>query len=389
MAALTIVLSVATAARSQQLLVLNDGSPIGCQVLGAANGQIKFTLDPSSGKSTFKPCSEVIAFIDEALIVHTDPCDAATKPKAEPTKRNCASLVRRDNTVVKGDVTSYMDDYIKIRTLTADMNVPVSDIVGQLTESEEISFTNADYAKKLMSDPVIVRMINDASQCPASGPVAKVGYSPKRSKSNFDAGKKKAALARAAAAKDQPVITYKDTVDRGLLEELDFDTFKTIALAKVKRLESYIIQLSDKKMALTMRDKVVGQALSLFEKPEENTVQTSRLMPDGRTSLTLKKIAEYLRTSLRFNKYENVKIKWADLNFASDFELQPDGSYQAVISVQQQFTGYVDGQETYSDVTNKNITVTIRSYEKFTDGGFKKLWDVFLGDIGVSSTQPG
>ena len=82
-------------------------------------------------------------------------------------------------------------------------------------------------------------------------------------------------------------------------------------------------------------------------------------------------------------------VQWADLNYASDFEQQPDGSYQAVISVQQRFVGQVDGVETYSDVTNENVTGTLGQYEKLTDDGFKKLWDVFLGDIGVSSTQPG
>lgn len=378
-----------TASWAQHTLIKKDGNQIGCQVLSAVGGQLKYTLDPSSGKSMSIACPDVLAYIDDALIVHTDPCEAVGKPKGEDVKKNCASLIRKDNSVVKGNVISDMDDYIKVRTLTSDMNIPLSELVGQLLENGEIVFQNEDYAHKLMADQVVVSAMNNTAQCPSSLVKTVTGYSPKKAKEKFDVAKKKAAVAKARPTTGQTAaFTYKDTVSRGLLEVLDFDTFKTIALAKVERLGGYISQLSDKKMALTLRDKVVGQALSLFERPESNTVQVSRLMPDGKPMISTKKIAEYLRTSLRFNKYENVKIKWADLNYASDFEEQPDGSYVAVISVQQQFTGFVDGIETYSDVTNKNVTVTLRSYEKFTDGGFRKLWDVFLGDIGVSSTQP-
>jgi hypothetical protein len=381
---------LAVVAAAQHTLIKRDGHTLTGQVMSSATGQLTYTLDPGSGKNRTLPCGDVLVYIDEALVVHTDPCEAANRPKPTDAKSNCASLIRKDNSVVKGNIIAFMEDYIKIRTLTAEKNEPLSDIVGQLTQGEGVIFQNEEYARKLMADQIVVRAVNDIAQCPSEPVLNKPGYSLKQAKAKFDVGKKKAALAKAGISPGPgPVVTYKDTVQRGLLEVLDFDTFKTIALTKVERLGGYIGQLSDKKISMTLRDKVIGQALALFERPESNTVQVSRLMPDGKTNIITKKVMEYLRTSLRFNKYDNVKIKWADLNYTSDFEEQPDGSYVAVISVQQQFTGIVDGVETYSDVTNKNVTVTLRSYEKFTDGGFKKLWDVFLGDIGVSSTQPG
>ena len=41
----------------------------------------------------------------------------------------------------------------------------------------------------------------------------------------------------------------------------------------------------------------------------------------------------------------------------------------------------------YSDVTNKNVEVIAQAYDKFVEGKFEKWWDVFLGDIGVTSSS--
>jgi hypothetical protein len=58
-----------------------------------------------------------------------------------------------------------------------------------------------------------------------------------------------------------------------------------------------------------------------------------------------------------------------------------------VVSLQQRFQGMVDGQVYYSDITNKNIQIKLRTYEKVVEGRTERLWDVFLGDIGVVSTM--
>ncbi len=392
--AASVILAVAGfsgATFAQHVLVMKTGKQWECQVVSCASGIVKYTIDPASGVTKDAASSEIVAFIDEQLLVHTtDICEAVNAVGGERPKKNCASLIRKDNTVVKGDIIGFMDGYVKIRTVTGEKNEP-DGMVGQMTSELGVVFENPEYARKLMADPAVVRAINDMAQCPSDQPTAKVALSPAKAKTKFDAAKKKAALDRKAAPKPKPegTVVLNPPAERGLLEELDFDTFKTIAMAKVQRLETYIIQLTDGKLALTMRDKVVGQACDLFENAEVNTIQVSSLLPDGQEKRNTHKIAEYLRVRLKFFKYDKVKIKWADMNYASDFEEQVDGSWTAVISIQQQFTGYIDGQVTYSDVTNKNVTVTIRPYDKFTEEGYKKFWDVFLGDIGVSSTQPG
>ena len=377
---------------SQCTVFKKDGSQLGVYVQGAANGQLKYTYDPSLGKSAYLACPDVLAYIDEALVVHAVPCDAANGPGADPAKKNCASLILRDNSVVKGRI-DFMDGYAKVHALSGDRVVQESEIVGQITEGDGVMFQNVESARSLMTNPAVIRAINDIAQCPASVSQTRTGYGPKKAKEKFDAAKKKEAIAKAKARATAPppgitVVNYKDTASRGLLEVLDFDTFSLIALKKVERLGLYIHQIADKKMSMTLRDKAARQGMDLFEDPLTNTVQVSKLLK-GSTTFSNKKVVNYLQTDLKYNKYDDVDVQWADLNYASDFEQQPDGSYQAVISVQQRFVGKVDGVETYSDVTNKNVTVTLRQYEKLTDDGFKKLWDVFLGDIGVSSTQPG
>ncbi len=373
---------------AQHTLIKKDGFQIACLVKGVANGNLTYTLDPSASKTMEVSCADVLAYIDESLIVHMDPCVAAARPAAETVKRNCASLIQKDRSVIKGSITHFMDDYVKMKTTTGERNVPLSDVVFQLAEDGEIGFDNKDLINDLLSDQTVVMAMNNMGQCPSAMDPVRPSYSSKRAKPKFEgAARKSPATAKKDPVAGTPAITYVDTVTRGMLEVLDFDTFKTIALAKVARLGGYIGQIADKKISMTQRDKAVGLGLALFERPESNTVQVSKLMPGGPPKITNKKVMIYLQTDLKYNKYDNVKIEWADLNYTSDFEEQPDGSYVAVISIQQRFKGMVDGVETYSDVTNKNITVTIRSYEKFDDGGFKKLWDVFLGDIGVSSTH--
>ncbi len=393
-AALIALAGMALVSTAQHTIIKRDGKSIDGQVLGSAGGQIRYTLDPSSGVESKVACSDVLVLIDDRLVVYPDPCDAANKLGSDP-KKNCASLVRKDKSVVKGNIVGFMADYIKIQTVSGERNEPDGTWVGQITEKDGVFFER-EFAAGLLGDASVVRAINDMSQCPTTTPPAKVGYAPDKAKVKFDAAKKKAALAH-AATKTKPADNtgtvspqfHKNDADRGLLEALDFDTFSLIAMQKVQQLGGYIRQIADKQLSTTLRDKAARQGLDLFEDPQMNTVQVSKLLKTGVSTNTSRKVIHYLQTELKFHKYDDVDVKWSELKYASEFELQPDGSYRAIISVQQTFTGKVDGVLTYGDITNKNVTVTLRQYEKLTDSGFKKMWDVLLGDIGVSSTHPG
>jgi hypothetical protein len=74
--------------------------------------------------------------------------------------------------------------------------------------------------------------------------------------------------------------------------------------------------------------------------------------------------------------------------FASDWEMQEDSSFRATISIQQKYRKEgLDGRVVYSDLTTKNVEVIAQVYKKFVEGHFENWWDVFLGDIGVSSSS--
>jgi len=95
-------------------------------------------------------------------------------------------------------------------------------------------------------------------------------------------------------------------------------------------------------------------------------------------------VGTYFNSVLKSTKAK-VDVKWSQMVFASDWEMQEDSSYRATISIQQTYVKELDGRVVYSDVTNKNIDVIAQVYDKFENGRFEKWWDVFLGDIGVNN----
>lgn len=373
-----------TLGSAQHVLYKKDNGQIGCQVKSVTNGNLNYSLDPGSARTISISCADLLAYIDESLILHVDPCEAAARPPAESVKHNCASLVLKDNSVVKGNITQFMDDYIKMKTSTGERNVPISDVVGQLTEDGEMSFLNDEFRGKLLADQTVVRAMNNFAQCPTSGEKVRPQYSEKVVAKRFEKKLTVAASKPKVVRVGGPV---PDTTNRGLLKTLDFDTFKTIAMDKVKRLEDYIGKIISPTLSPIDRDKAVQQAVDLFMS-EKNIVQTSNVKADGTSSKKDWPVGLYFKVSLRGNKAQ-VKIDWTDLTFASDWELQEDSSYRATISIQQRYIKEVDGRVVYSDVTNKNVEVIISANNKFVDGRFEKWWDVYLGDIGVTSSFKG
>lgn len=90
--------------------------------------------------------------------------------------------------------------------------------------------------------------------------------------------------------------------------------------------------------------------------------------------------------------YQKVEIVFSEIHKVSNFKRNPDGTWSATVTFSQQFKGFgdVDGKQlSYSDVTQKNVTVIIRRVELFTgDSTPEVYWEVLLSDIGVNQTQP-
>jgi phosphopantothenoylcysteine decarboxylase/phosphopantothenate--cysteine ligase len=100
-----------------------------------------------------------------------------------------------------------------------------------------------------------------------------------------------------------------------------------------------------------------------------------------------KPVKQYLYNLARL-RYDNVTISWHNAEYVSNFTKQPDGTYTALVAVEQEFTGIKSGEAnyTYHDVTQKHIEVTVKMRdEKNINGVITKSYvEVFLGNIGVT-----
>jgi hypothetical protein len=85
--------------------------------------------------------------------------------------------------------------------------------------------------------------------------------------------------------------------------------------------------------------------------------------------------------------YDRVSIKWFNIQYISDLELQPDGRYVGVITIYQRFEGVTDDGLRYVDTTKKDITVYVERKQTQIGGRLIGFWDVVLGDIRVTETS--
>lgn len=151
---------------------------------------------------------------------------------------------------------------------------------------------------------------------------------------------------------------------------------------KVKSLEGYIKQLTDKNTSQTVVDDVTETAVALFDS-EERTVEVSSLNSPNKVKL---KVRKYFQ-KLSMIPYENITIEWADFQYTSDFRLGVDGNYYGYIIFRQRFTAEQDQIIVYEDLTTKKIEVILKRYNKNIEGQAIANWDVFLGDISVEQTE--
>ncbi|GAA4835995.1 hypothetical protein [Algivirga pacifica] len=157
----------------------------------------------------------------------------------------------------------------------------------------------------------------------------------------------------------------------------------SLALEKVNDLSKYITKIGDKETSFSEANRVIERALELFN--EEAQIGVSSL---NRKKIRYYTVRKYLETLNRLN-YKSVKIQWFDIQYISDLERQPDGTYVGVITIYQSFEGTTEDGLTYKDTTKKDITVYVKRKEIQIDGETIGFWDVLLGDIRVAETRKG
>jgi hypothetical protein len=158
----------------------------------------------------------------------------------------------------------------------------------------------------------------------------------------------------------------------------------SLALEKVRDLSKYISLIGDKETAFAEANRVIDRAVELFMDGSE--VGVSSLYKEG---INYYSVREYLERLMRLN-YSKVDIEWYKIEYVSDLEQQPDGTFVGVITIFQKFSGYdQEGGLVYQDVTKKDITVYVKRKETQIAGKLIGFWDVLLGDIRVKETKPG
>ena len=156
----------------------------------------------------------------------------------------------------------------------------------------------------------------------------------------------------------------------------------SLALEKVRDLSKYISIIGNKSTAWSESQRVIERAVKLFMENSEIGV-SSLSKPD----VAYFKVREYFDRLMKLN-YDRVTIDWYKIQYVSDLERQPDGTYVGVITIYQRFQGF-DKEKglIYEDTTKKDITVYVKRKETQIGGRLIGFWDVLLGDIRVKETS--
>lgn len=155
----------------------------------------------------------------------------------------------------------------------------------------------------------------------------------------------------------------------------------SLALEKVRDLSKYIKIVGSKETPWSEANRVIDRAEELFAPDAEIGVSTL-----SSNEVKYYKVRQYLERLMRLN-YDRVEIDWYKIEYVSDLQRQPDGTYVGVITVFQTFKGYdKEGRLIYQDTTKKDITVYVKRKETQIGGRTIGFWDVLLGDMRVKET---
>lgn len=163
---------------------------------------------------------------------------------------------------------------------------------------------------------------------------------------------------------------------------LDKNELNKRVAAKSKELTTWIKKLGENKDPNFKAD--VNEAMKLFNDDMRKTVTVTSLKKPEPTTMPVK---QYLYNLARL-RYDKVNITWHNAEYVSNFTKQPDGTYTALVAVEQEFTGIKSGEANYiyRDVTQKHIEVTVKMRDEKNNNGVvtKSYVEVFLGNIGVT-----
>ena len=167
-------------------------------------------------------------------------------------------------------------------------------------------------------------------------------------------------------------------------DELSFErkqAIDSLALEKVRDLSKYIKIVGSKDTPYSEANRVIDRAEELFMSDAEIGVSSLHS-----NQIQYFRVRKYFERLMRLN-YDRVEIEWYNIEYVSDLQRQPDGTYVGVINIFQTFRGYdAEGNMVYKDTTKKDITVYVKRKETQIGGRTIGFWDVLLGDMRVKET---
>ena len=167
-------------------------------------------------------------------------------------------------------------------------------------------------------------------------------------------------------------------------DELSFErkqAIDSLALEKVRDLSKYIKIVGSKSTPFSEANRVIDRAEELFMSDAEIGVSSL-----SSNQITYYRVRKYFEHLMRLN-YDRVEIEWYNIEYVSDLQRQPDGTYVGVITIFQTFRGYnAEGNLEYKDTTKKDITVYVKRKETQIGGRTIGFWDMLLGDMRVKET---
>ncbi len=170
----------------------------------------------------------------------------------------------------------------------------------------------------------------------------------------------------------------------------DKDAIQKEAEEKLYRLQDCFVMLVNRNYSAQQKERQRETTVQDLFINERANVGVSSVNSELITNYP---IGDYLLRLERMitGAYQKVEIVFSEIYRVANFKPNPDGTWSATVTFSQQFRGFkdVDGRETsYSDITQKNVTVRIRRVELFTGNSTPDIyWEVLLADIGVNQTE--
>ncbi len=363
------VLFLAWHAVAQDVIYPSTGEPILCKIVSVEGNKIKYTIAKNPGPSYTVEGSGVSFIFNGNGNVLTFPLNNASEGAAfmnPPANKKRDILVTVKNSVIECEVVSVGKKDVKFKKSE-----------GKKAREEKLS-------KK---DIAVILYKDGKHEFGVSAAKAVIPVKMTRSQIDQLTGVSAPALTTRANSSEKDTPKNERMTDGTAAfpgGEEEFDRFRQKAVQKVDEFGRYIATIVNPKTPADKSNSTIELAFTLFVN-EEVRVEVSNVNTGVKNKY---KIKDYLRRlKLKGSDYQEVEVSYADIGYASDFVKGPDGNYYGVVSFVQTFKGFADGKMLYGDVTQRNITVILKLYEKAVEGEKKKMWDVFLADVGILETR--